>query len=78
MNIDQSKRIAMNALRAEKPVDSHDLDRLGCIGLGWAVGMGYAAYRGEGTFALTFEGLSYINANRGFLTVEETETDSEI
>jgi hypothetical protein len=67
MQLDQSKRIAMNALKTEQPVDSHKLDRLGLIGIGWAVGKGYAAYRGDGTFALTFDGLSYINSNKNFL-----------
>jgi hypothetical protein len=78
MQLDQSKRIAMNELRTEQPVDSYNLGRLGLIGLGWAVGMGYAAYRGEGTFALTFEGLSYINANRAFLAGGDTPDDESV
>jgi hypothetical protein len=75
MQLDQSKRIAMNALKTEQPVDSHKLDRLGCIGIGWAVGSGYASYRGDGRFAITFDGLNYANANKTFLAGGDSVDD---
>jgi hypothetical protein len=59
--IDIAKKEAMKLLGTEKRVNiisTPGIEKTTLVGLGWAVGKGYAIYHGDGDFLITFTGLS--------------------